>query len=317
MGVHIFTNFDSLATVCAMGAIFLWTRKKYAGAGVLIGLGTAAKLWPAYILGAFLVLVIRHRWRERTEFINTVVSAVVTWLVVNIPIMIASPAGWAEFFTRNGKRAAEDSTIYSVLSWLTGFSYSTTVPVKAQSIISFVLFGLCCVGILILGLKVKREPAVWELSLLIIAAFVLTSKVWSPQYSLWLVPLVALSLPRWRLVFAWMWVEAIYWFVRMWWFTGADNKGAPDWLFNSFVIARDALLVAILVLVIQQMRGTRPDAPRTMLQAEVPGQQEMDAGTVASRRSPSSEISSRAVTSDVVNSRAGAVGTRSNVGTTA
>nr|WP_241865187.1 glycosyltransferase 87 family protein [Corynebacterium pseudokroppenstedtii] len=317
VGVHIFTNFDSLATVCAMGAIFLWTRKKYAGAGVLIGLGTAAKLWPAYILGAFLVLVIRHRWRERTEFINTVVSAVVTWLVVNIPIMIASPAGWAEFFTRNGKRAAEDSTIYSVLSWLTGFSYSTTVPVKAQSIISFVLFGLCCVGILILGLKVKREPAVWELSLLIIAAFVLTSKVWSPQYSLWLVPLVALSLPRWRLVFAWMWVEAIYWFVRMWWFTGADNKGAPDWLFNSFVIARDALLVAILVLVIQQMRGTRPDAPRTMLQAEVPGQQEMDAGTVASRRSPSSEISSRAVTSDVVNSRAGAVGTRSNVGTTA
>ncbi|MDU7503963.1 MAG: glycosyltransferase 87 family protein, partial [Corynebacterium kroppenstedtii] len=62
VGVHIFTNFDSLATVCAMGAIFLWTRKKYAGAGVLIGLGTAAKLWPAYILGAFLVLVIRHRW---------------------------------------------------------------------------------------------------------------------------------------------------------------------------------------------------------------------------------------------------------------
>ncbi|ACR18782.1 putative membrane protein [Corynebacterium kroppenstedtii DSM 44385] len=317
VGVHIFTNFDSLATVCAMGAIFLWTRKKYAGAGILIGLGAAAKLWPAYILGAFLVLVIRHRWRERTEFINTVVSAVVTWLVVNIPIMIASPAGWAEFFTRNGKRAAEDSTIYSVLSWLTGFSYSTTVPVKAQSIISFVLFGLCCVGILILGLKVRREPAVWELSLLIVAAFVLTSKVWSPQYSLWLVPLVALSLPRWRLVFAWMWVEAIYWFVRMWWFTGADNKGAPDWLFNSFVIARDALVVAILVLVIQQMRGTRPDAPRTMLQAEVPGQQEKDPGTVASRRGPASEMSSRAVTSDVVTSRAGVVGTRSNVGITA
>ena len=202
-----------------------------------------------------------------------------------------------------------------MLSWLTGFSYSTTVPVKAQSIISFVLFGLCCVGILVLGLKVKREPAVWELSLLIIAAFVLTSKVWSPQYSLWLVSLVALSLPRWRLVFAWMWVEAIYWFVRMWWFTGADNKGAPDWLFNSFVIARDALVVAILVLVIQQMRGTRPDAPRTMVQAEVPGQQETD--VVASQRGPSSAMSSRTVTSDVVTSRADLVGTRSNVGATA
>ncbi|MDN8624842.1 hypothetical protein [Corynebacterium kroppenstedtii] len=111
--------------------------------------------------------------------------------------------------------------------------------------------------------------------------------------------------------------------MRMWWFTGADNKGAPDWLFNSFVIARDALVVAILVLVIQQMRGTRPDAPRTMLQAEVPGQQETGVGAwtshhgvAAQRGASSSEMSNLTATS-----RAGTnwtdVGTRSDVGASA
>lgn len=275
VGVHIFTNFDSLATVCAMGAIFLWTRNKFVGAGVLIGVGAAVKLWPVCIVGAFFVMVVRHRWREKAELWTTVASSVVTWFVVNVPIMVVSPAGWAEFFTRNGKRVAEDSTMYSVVSWLAGVNYSTGVPVVVQSVISMVLFGLCCVGVVFLGVRVEREPKVWELALLIIAAFVLTSKVWSPQYSLWLVPLVALALPRWRLVFAWMWVEAVYWFVRMWWFLGPENKGAPDWLFNLFVIARDGLVVAIVVLVVQQLRGRIPVAPMTMGQAVTGGRSMM------------------------------------------
>ncbi len=56
---QIFTNFDALATAFAMGGLLAWARRKPWLAGVLIGLGAAAKLYPLLFLGPLLVLGIR------------------------------------------------------------------------------------------------------------------------------------------------------------------------------------------------------------------------------------------------------------------
>ena len=56
---QIFTNFDALATAFAMGGLLAWARRKPVLAGVLIGLGAAAKLYPLLFLGPMLVLGIR------------------------------------------------------------------------------------------------------------------------------------------------------------------------------------------------------------------------------------------------------------------
>ena len=52
-------------------------------------------------------------------------------------------------------------------------------------------------------------PRLAALCFLIVAAFLLVNKVWSPQYSLWLVPLAVLALPRWRVLLTWMLVDAL------------------------------------------------------------------------------------------------------------
>jgi uncharacterized membrane protein len=52
---------------------------------------------------------------------------------------------------------------------------------------------------------------------LIIAAFAITNKVYSPQYSLWLIPLAVLAHPKWRDFLIWQAGEVIY-FVGIWWF---------------------------------------------------------------------------------------------------
>jgi uncharacterized membrane protein len=44
-----------------------------------------------------------------------------------------------------------------------------------------------------------------------VAAFLLVNKVWSPQYSLWLVPLAVLAIPQWKPILAWMIVDALLW----------------------------------------------------------------------------------------------------------
>ena len=46
-------------------------------------------------------------------------------------------------------------------------------------------------------------------------AFLLTTKVWSPQYSLWLVPLLALARPRWRLTLVWQFSEIAVWMLTL------------------------------------------------------------------------------------------------------
>ena len=92
-------------------------------------------------------------------------------------------------------------------------------------------------------------------------AFMITNKVWSPQYSIWLVPLLVLALPRWRLVFGWAALETVYWYLRMWQFLPA-NQAAPHWLVDTVTIVRLGLLVFMAVLVIRQIMGRSPDPIR-------------------------------------------------------
>ena len=101
-----------------------------------------------------------------------------------------------------------------------------------------------------------------ELVYLIVAAFLLFNKVWSPQYSLWLVVPAALALPRWRLVFSWALVDALVWPLLMWHMLGTDNKGIPHELLDVAIISRDALIIAMAVLVIRQMCGKTTDKVR-------------------------------------------------------
>lgn len=231
-------------------------------AGVLIGLGTAFKLWPLFLLGAYLVLAVRSQ--KYRPFFTMMITAVISWLIVNVPVMIAYPRAWYEFARLNSERSWEWTTIYAVISRVTGwsgFDEGGGEPVILNAV-TFLLFAGSCLVIAWFGISVKRRPRVAELVVLILVAFLLFNKVWSPQYSLWLLVPAVLALPNWRLIFGWGVVDMCLWPVLMWHMMGVDNNGAPDWLLNVFIIGRDGFIIAIAVLVIRQMLGKRPDPVR-------------------------------------------------------
>src|SRR3978361_584803 len=95
------------------------------------------------------------------------------------------------------------------------------------NLVSMTLFLLACAVIAWIAMAAPRRPRLAQLCFLVICAFLLVNKVWSPQYSLWLVPLAVLAIPQWKPVLAWMVFDAALWAPRMAYYLGPDHRGWP------------------------------------------------------------------------------------------
>ena len=296
--VHIFTNFDALATAFAATGLLAWARRRPVLAGVLLGLGGAAKLYPLLLLGPIVVLCLRTADRQRLPGLRTllrrpgfgftravreylagarvssmraaivtVAAAAASWLVVNLPIAIPFTPGWWEFFRLNTQRQADPDSIYNVITSFTGWQ-GFDGPLKPEqtpstlNAVSLILFVLACAAIAYIALTAPRRPRVAQLAFLVVAAFLLTNKVWSPQYSLWLVPIAVLALPHRRILLAWMTIDALVWFPRMYYYLGVDKKGVPEQWFTGTVLLRDLAVIALCALIVRQIFRTDEDLVR-------------------------------------------------------
>ncbi|GAA0209253.1 glycosyltransferase family 87 protein [Corynebacterium riegelii] len=257
--MHAFTNWDIPSIFFLVAALLAARNKKWWLAGILIGAGTSFKLWPLFVLGAYLTIAIRKR--NLVPFFKMLAATVVTWLVINVPVYLRNADAWGEFNRLNTDRGWEWTTIYAVISrtfgW-SGFDSGEGAPVILNTV-TFVLFAAGCLAVLIMGLKAPKEPRVAELLCLIVGFFLLFNKVWSPQYSIWLIVPAVLALPHWKLLLTWMTVDMMVWPVLMWHMLGTDNLGLPGEVLDIVIICRDALIVTIMVLVVQQLFGRRPD----------------------------------------------------------
>ncbi len=278
--VHAFTNFDTLATAFAATGLLAWARRKPALAGILLGLGGAAKLYPLFLLFPILLLCLRSgRLRDG---LRTTGTAVLAWFVVNLPIMLAYPEGWAQFFRLNASRAADPDSLYNVVSGLTGWTGFPSV--EALNGFSGVVLALACVAIGWLALCAPTRPRLAQLCFLLVAAFLLTNKVWSPQYSLWLVPLAVLALPNWKLLLGWMAIDALVWAPRMFMYleqetikAGEPDRGLPPQWFLGAVTVRDLAVLGLCALIVHHILHPQRDPVR------ISGDDDPSGGPVAQR----------------------------------
>ena len=210
-------NWDLWAACLLALGMYFFARQRLVSAGVMIGLATATKVYPLLVLGAILLLAVRTgRWRP---LLVTAGSAAATWLVVNLPFAVANPSGWAYFFQYSADRGAGYSSAwfaYNLVAERLGWSGPGADGV---SVLSTGLFVLACAGIAAVALTARRRPRLAQLAFLVVAAFILTSKVYSPQYVVWLIPLLALARPRWRDFLVWQGIEALHW-AAIWMYLG-------------------------------------------------------------------------------------------------
>jgi len=194
-------NWDLLAVVLAVGGLVCYARGRLWAAGALVGLAVAAKFYPFLFFGPLFVLMVRDLVRDRAgrdavvRFGVPLLGALLAWGAVNLPVYLASPEGWAEFFTFSQERGADWGSAYYVLGALGLFPHA---DLETVNLVGTGTLLLACVGIALLALFAPRRPPVEQLLFLVVAAFLVTNKVWSPQFVLWLLPLAALAWPRRR-----------------------------------------------------------------------------------------------------------------------
>ena len=242
-------NWDMWAVALLALGMLCFSRERLVPAGILIGLAAATKPYAALVLGAILLLTLRTG-RIR-GFLVTAGAGAVAWLAVNVPVALSNPSGWGYFFRFTETREVGYGSLW--------FAYNLVArrlrwPVLDPATINWLamaVFLLACAMIAVVALTAARRPRLAQLAFLIVGAFILTSKVYSPQHVLWLIPLVALARPRWRDFLIWQGVEGMHW-AAVWMYLGQVTSQGPtqhniDMPYYVLAVAAHMLATAYLM----------------------------------------------------------------------
>ena len=260
-----FINWDLIAMGLMMMALAAWAARRPVLCGILLGLAVATKFYPVVLLWPLFLLCLRAG--RLRAFGATLAATAAVWLVVNVPVALAAPQGWATFYTFSKSRGADWGGIwffFQHLGWPVVGSYWT----PTLNLLSGGLFILACLAIGLLAVAAPRRPRLAQLIFLATAAFVLTSKVWSPQYVVWLVPLVVLARPRLPGYLIWQVAEVGY-FYAIWAYlitvvAGSSTAGAiSSGLYFAAVLARFGTVLLLCGLVVRDCLQPARDIVRT------------------------------------------------------
>ena len=198
-------NWDALPVLAVVLALFYWQREQTMAAGAMVAIGAAAKLFPAFLLPAFLLDAFRKR--NYSAAFTVTLSTFFFWFFINLPVYVNANEGWWEFYNFSKTRGIDFGSIYLALHHLFGLNISTSL---ANSV------GLVAVGLaFLIALFYHRKLTVAETFLILLGVFLLFNKVYSPQYWLWLSPVVALVLHNRLHWIAWNLAQLFY-FVGIW-----------------------------------------------------------------------------------------------------
>ena len=192
-------------------------------------------------------------------------GAAAAWLLANLPALLTGPSEWKVFWSFNSERGADLGSIWLVVQQALDTTPDPfTFEPHTINVVSWLFFGLWCLGVAALGLTSPANPRLAQLGFLIVAGFLLINKVYSPQYVLWLLPLAVLARPRWRDLLIWQAGEVLY-FAAVWWYLGgylAPAAGGDAGFYWAATLLRMAAELYLVAMVVRDLWDPRRDPVR-------------------------------------------------------
>jgi hypothetical protein len=263
LGPVVLSRFDlwpAMLTIAALTAFVLGRER--IGLGVL-GLAVGAKLYPAVLLPLMLAWLWRRSGRRATLVGAGVFAAVVA--VCYLPFVALSPGGVWHSISVQASRPLQIESLGSSFLLAAHQAFDVSITMRsghgsqnlaggAADTLAALQTAAEIVALLAIWWWFARGPATRErflrASAAAVCAFVALGKVLSPQFLIWLVPLVPLVRGRRGAAAGALLAVALVltqiWFPYRYWSLALDFDPAMSWL----VFARDLVLVALLATLV-------------------------------------------------------------------
>ena len=263
IGSVILSRFDLWPAMLASFALVALVHDRLRLGHVLLGASIAAKLYPAVLLPLTVAYVWRRRGRR--EGIACAALAVAVPLVAYLPFAVLAPEGVVRSVGRQLSRPLQIESLGSAVLFAAHDLFGTAVEVGSshgsQNLVGLapdvlaVALSLAQLGVLtwlwVRFARSREAPSPAALAVhaaAVLTTFVALGKVLSPQFLIWLVPVVVLA-RRWsaNAMLAAALVLTQLWFPFRYWDLVRDLDLRVAWL----VLARDLVLVALLATLVR------------------------------------------------------------------
>jgi uncharacterized membrane protein len=276
LGSVILSRFDLWPAALAAVATAAIASGRVRSGHIFLGLGAAAKFYPAVLLPLGVAFAWRRRGRREALVCAGVTAAVAA--CVFLPFVVVSPAGvWHSISVQLGRPLQVESLGASLLlaaHHALGVGVSSETSHGSQNlagtgadVVGAVSTGLQAIALVWIWVRFARGPATAAAfvgaAAAAVCAFVAFGKVLSPQFLIWLIPVVPLVRGRRGL-----WASALLlaamvltqvWFPSRYFRLALHFEAGLSWV----LLARDVTLVALALLLATSLRrgATHPGSP--------------------------------------------------------
>lgn len=215
VGPIVGEQFDIFPAVLTLLSIYFFWLGKSKTSWLLLALGTMLKIFPIVIAPIFLLLYLRNH--QINQIWKGLVTFGLTCLIILSPFLFISPASLCNLLNYHAARGIQLESLYSSLLLIGNKMGITAVKLDfsagswnvvgqgsqfmANLSTYLIIAGLLVVyGFIYSRIKPGKSQfsRIGAYSLLAVLVLLIFSKVLSPQYLIWLIPLVPLLFVRWR-----------------------------------------------------------------------------------------------------------------------
>jgi 4-amino-4-deoxy-L-arabinose transferase-like glycosyltransferase len=228
LGGIVTSRFDHVVVTCILLSTLIFVhalRQKgnrscywFALFGFVTAIGVLTKIVPGLVMiSALLVLLIYQK--ESPRFANAIAAVVglgIGLVVLNVGFYAVFGTGYLESFTYHMDRGIQIETVYAgvlLLARMFGYAVTHDVSYGSSNVVSSLTGAIKLISpVLFLTITILISRSVWKsplsdsktedpsprvasqmilLTLILLLAFMLTNKVFSPQYMIWVGPLMA------------------------------------------------------------------------------------------------------------------------------
>jgi uncharacterized membrane protein len=270
VGPIIIQTFDIIPAVMTLAAIYLFWLGKHNASWAVLALGTLIKIYPIVIAPIFLLIYFKNRQFKQIR--DGAVTFLAVCVITILPFIILGSGSILNLVSYHSQRGVQIESTYSAIVLVLAKLGFTTVRAEysfgslnivnpTATVLANVSTYIMVVSLLIIYWFIYRQvkpgksqfTRLGAYALLTLATTMATSKILSPQYFVWLIPIFPLICGRWRtpILAIFILIGGLTYDIFPLHYPELQNFQATA---VAILVARDILLVLLAVLAVVSLK---------------------------------------------------------------